>query len=85
MDVYIPPGLGKETRRPVVVFIHGGTGAENTPKDWGIYTSWGRSIAASGMAGVTFTHRLGFPKPLVAESASDVASAINYVRANADS
>ena len=85
MDVYIPPGLSKETRRPAVVFIHGGAGAENTPKDWGMYISWGRLIAASGMVGVTFTHRLGFPKPLLAESANDVASAINHVRANADS
>lgn len=85
MDVYTPPGLGKEMRRPAVMFIHGGAGAENTPKDWGIYTSWGRLIAASGMVGVTFTHRLGFPKPMLTVSASDVASAINHVRANADS
>lgn len=85
MDAYIPPGLGKAARRPAVLFIHGGTGAANTPKDWGIYTSWGRLVAASGMVGVTFTHRLGFPKPLLTEAASDVTNAINYIRANADS
>ena len=85
MDAYIPPGLSKTARRPAILFIHGGTGAANTPKDWGIYTSWGRLIAASGMVGITFTHRLGFPKPLLTESASDVTSAINYVRTNADS
>jgi acetyl esterase/lipase len=85
MDVYTPPGLAANERRPVVLFIHGGTGAENRPKDLGIYVSWGRLVAASGMVGVTFTHRLGYPKPLLAEAASDVTDAINYVRANADS
>lgn len=85
MDVYTPPGLAAGERRPAVVFIHGGAGAEFRPKDWGIYVSWGKLVAASGMVGVTFTHRLGYPKPLLAEAASDVTDAINYVRANADS
>jgi acetyl esterase/lipase len=85
MDVYLPPGLAKGERRPAVVFIHGGAGAQFKPKDWGIYKSWGRLIAASGMVAVTFTHRLGYPKPLLAEASSDVTAAINYIRANADS
>lgn len=84
MDVYTPPGLAKGARLPAVLFIHGGAGAENTAKDWGIYTSWGRLVAASGMAGVTFTHRLGFPDPGLEEAASDVRAAIEYVRKNAD-
>lgn len=85
MDVYIPPDLAKGERRPAVVFIHGGAGSFLKPKDWGVYKSWGRLVAASGMVGVTFTHRLGYPKPLLAEAASDVSAAINYIRANADS
>lgn len=85
MDVYIPPGLAKGERRPAVVFIHGGAGAFLKPKDWGVYKSWGRLVAASGMIAVTFTHRLGYPKPLLAEAANDVTAAINYIRANADS
>ncbi|HJZ68156.1 MAG TPA: alpha/beta hydrolase [Blastocatellia bacterium] len=85
MDAYIPPGLGKNERRPAVVFIHGGATSAFRPKDWGIYKSWGRLVAASGMIGVTFTHRLGYPKPLLAQAASDVSAAISYVRANADS
>ena len=84
MDVYTPPGLAKGERRPAVLFIHGGAGAESRPKDWGIYISWGRLVAASGMVGVTFTHRLGYPKPLMRESAADVEAAVAYVRANAD-
>ena len=85
MDVYLPTGLANGQRRPAVVFIHGGAGAQFKPKDWGIYKSWGRLIAASGMIAVTFTHRLGYPKPLLAEAAGDVTAAINYIRANADS
>ena len=84
MDVYTPSGLAKGERRPAVIFIHGGAGSESRPKDWGIYISWGRLVAASGMVGVTFTHRLGYPKPLMRESASDVEAAVAYVRANAD-
>lgn len=77
--------LAKGDRRPAVLFIHGGAGAETRPKDWGIYKSWGRLVAASGMVGVTFTHRLGYPKPLLADAASDVNAALDYIRANADS
>src|ERR1044071_1574635 len=71
-DVYAPPGLAKGERRPAVIFIHGGAGSESRPKDWGIYISWGRLVAASGMVGVTFTHRLNYPKPYMHESAADV-------------
>lgn len=85
MDVYIPPKLSKGERRPAVVFIHGGAGAQFTPKDWEIFVSWGRLVAASGLVGVTFTHRLGYPKPSLAEAAKDVTDAINYIRTNADS
>ena len=85
MDVYSPPNLAKTDRRPAVIFIHGGAGAETTPKDWGIYTSWGRLIGASDLIGVTFTHRLSATKTSLEDAASDLAAAINYVRTNADS
>lgn len=84
MDVYTPPGLGKSARRPAVLFIHGGTPPGTSPKDWGVFASWGRLAAASGMVGVTFTHRLGFPRTLLTEGAADVSDAVAYVRANAD-
>jgi acetyl esterase/lipase len=85
MDVYVPSGVARSDRLPAVLFIHGGASERFTPKDWGIYTSWGRLIAASRMVGVTFTHRLGFPQTLLNEGASDVEAAINYIRTNADS
>lgn len=84
MDVYTPPGLAKGERRPAVIFIHGSAGAEARAKDWGVYVSWGRLAAASGLVGVTFTHRLGYPKPFLIDAESDVRAAVNYVRAHAD-
>ncbi|MFY9571250.1 MAG: alpha/beta hydrolase, partial [Blastocatellia bacterium] len=85
MDVYLPPGLPLKERRPAVLFIHGGAASQLRAKDWGIYVSYGKLMAASGLAAVTFTHRLGYPKTLITEGASDVSDAIAYVRANADS
>lgn len=85
MDVYTPPGISKSAKLPAVIFVHGAAGSEFTPKDWGIYTSWGRIIGASGMAAVTFTHRMTPRKTSMADSAADLQSAINYVRKNADS
>src|SRR4030095_13354095 len=61
MDTYLPPDVKPREKRPVVIFIHGGAKTEWTAKDWGIYTTWGRLVAASGFVGVTFTHRLQYP------------------------
>jgi acetyl esterase/lipase len=85
MDVYAPPRLAKGERRPAVLFIHGSVPPGSRAKDMGVFKSWGRLAAASGMVGVTFTHRLGYPKPQLQDAASDVAAAIAYVRSNADS
>ena len=85
MDVYSPRRLSKDERRPAVLFIHGSAPPGSQAKNMGVYKSWGRLVAASGMVGVTFTHRLGYPKPFLTEASSDFSSAINYIRANADS
>jgi len=84
MDIYQPPNLLKTEKRPVVIFIHGGAKPQYTPKDWGVYTSWGRIIAASALIGVTFTHQLEYPNRSLENAAQDVTDAIKYVRANAD-
>jgi acetyl esterase/lipase len=83
MDVYTPPGVSKGDLRPIVMMIHGAAGAQYKPKDWGLFQSWGRLVAAAGMVAVTFTHRLGYPKPLLVEAALDVTTALNYIRSNA--
>ncbi len=84
MDVYLPPDAARREKRPAVIFIHGGVKTEYTPKDWGVYTTWGRLVAASGFVGVTFTHRLDYPNKSLENAAQDVRAAIDYVRANAD-
>jgi acetyl esterase/lipase len=84
MDIYLPPDVASGDKRPAVIFIHGGVKTEYTPKDWGVYTTWGRLVAASGFVGVTFTHRLAYPDKSLENAAQDVRAAIDYVRANAD-
>jgi len=83
MDVYTPPDLPAGSTRPAVIFIHGGLPASLAsmkPKDWGVDKSYGRLVAASGLSGVTFNYRMGFPEPDLERAASDVTDLINYVR-----
>jgi acetyl esterase/lipase len=82
MDIYVPPDLSETEKRSVVIFLHGGAKTDYTPKDWGVYTSWGRLIAASGFVGVTFTHRLEYPNASLEKAAADVRDAVKYVQEN---
>jgi acetyl esterase/lipase len=82
MDVYRPGGSEK-TRLPAVVLIHGGPVPNASPKDWGVFTSYGRLLAASGFAAVTFNHGFSGPERLL-DAAADVDGAIANVRADAD-
>jgi acetyl esterase/lipase len=85
MDIYTPSSVSEKTNLPIVVLMHGAAGAQYKPKDWGLFRSWGRLIAAAGMVAAVFTHRLSYPKPLLAEAALDVSNAIDYIRARAGS
>jgi len=89
MDIYIPPGLEAGARRPAVIFIHGGPLGKNPSpgaKDWGVYRSYGRLMAASGLIGVTFDHRyVSMSVKDLETSFADVEEAIRFVRANAAS
>lgn len=84
MDVYTPPNFSARERRPVVVFVHGGAAPQYRAKDWGVFQSWGRLIAAAGMIGIAFTHRLGYPVPFLEEASADLRSALAYLGANAE-
>jgi dipeptidyl aminopeptidase/acylaminoacyl peptidase len=84
MDVYLPGESSGSGRHPVVFLIHGGAAPEYRAKDWGVFQSWGRLVAASGMIGIAFTHRLGYPVPFLDEASADLANAVAYVRANGD-
>lgn len=84
MDVYRPPGSATG-RRPALIFVHGGLVARQPgplPTTWPTYRSWGRLAAASGLVGVVFNHRMTTDEN-IAEAASDVTAAVEYVRANA--
>lgn len=81
MDVYSPPGATSPL--PVVILIHGGpVPAQARPKDWAVFVSYGRMLAASGFVAVTFNHRFFGPELLPA-AGSDVTAAVDHVRSNA--
>jgi acetyl esterase/lipase len=84
-DVYAPPRARKPA--PIVIFIHGGMGPEFPvrPKEWGIYQSWGRLMAASGLTAIVFNHRAGFPKVELAAATADLRDAVSWARAQARS
>jgi acetyl esterase/lipase len=80
LDAYVPKALARSERRPAVVLIHGGVPPGVPAKDWPLFQTWGRLLAASGFVGITFNHRLGFPKANLAQAAADVRAAIAYTR-----
>lgn len=83
-DIYLPPKLAAGERRPVVIFIHGGpVPADKTqPKEWRIFTDYGRLAALSGFIGVTFNHGF-FSATDLGRAESNVEAMIDHVRANA--
>jgi acetyl esterase/lipase len=85
-DIYIPPTLFKDERRPGVLFIHGGYLPPNLrtqPKDWGIFTSYGQLMAASGLIGITFNHRY-YSRDHLKTAQMDILDLIAFVRDQAD-
>jgi acetyl esterase/lipase len=85
MDAYVPPGLGRDAKRPVIIFIHGGPTPRTMPlppKEWGVFTGYGRNAALSNLVGVTFNHRF-FAIEDLAEAEADVMALIAYLRENA--
>jgi acetyl esterase/lipase len=78
MDVYQPPHPSPD-RRPAVVMVHGGPIPRLGAKNMGVFTSYGRLLAASGLVAVTFDHRFLGPDRLL-DAAGDVEAAVRYVR-----
>jgi len=85
LNVYSPNVMDKKL--PVIILVHGGPVPENLktqPKDWGIFTSYGRLLAASGFVAITFNYRLHDTNSYK-NADNDIAELINYVRKNAGS
>lgn len=85
MDVYLPGSRNTDARLPAVVFLHGGPLPEDLPvaaKDLGLFTSYGRLVASSGLAAVTFSHRFTSTQ-MLSTAAEDVNDALAYVREHA--
>jgi len=54
VDIYSPPDLKSGEKRPAVVFVNAvGDGEGDKVKEWEIYRSWPRLIAAHGMIGIS--------------------------------
>ena len=83
VDVYLP--RLSEGPAPIVILIHGGMGPEFPvrPKDWGIYQSYGRLMAASGLVAIAYNHRSGFPKVEFEAASADLRDVIRFARAGA--
>ena len=78
-DLYSPP---VSAAAPCVILIHGGPIPPNlltTPKDWGLFQSYGRLLGASGLSAIMFDHRFFGPE-LVNEAMSDIRDLVQYIR-----
>lgn len=55
MDIYSPPGLKGDERRPAIIFLNaiGERPGERKVKSWGIYSSWPTLMAAKGYIGIS--------------------------------
>jgi len=82
LDAYAPARSG---RYPVVMLLHGGVPDEVPvrPKDWGLYRSWGKLLAASGFAAVIPNQRISFPDPRLVLAEKDVTNALAFIRGHA--
>jgi acetyl esterase/lipase len=83
-DVYLPLAPAKGGA-PAVVLLHGGMGPDFPvrPKEWGIYKSWGRALAASGFVTIVANHRAGYPEPALDQAQEDIRALVTSLRANA--
>jgi dienelactone hydrolase len=83
-DVYRPRSVDAPV--PAVIFVHGDGPPEvlADAKDWGQYTSWGRLVAASGLAGVTFNHRSTLGATALHQASGDVDDLISHVREHSE-
>lgn len=80
-DLYTSPAARRP--RPAVILVHGSAPAIGARR-WGVFRSYGQFLAAAGMVGIAFDHRLLGPDRLP-DAQSDSADLITYVREHAGS
>jgi acetyl esterase/lipase len=79
-DIYEPASASRPS--PAVILVHGGPIPSIGARRWGVFTSYGRLLAASGMTGIAFDHRFLAANRL-RDSAADLADLVRHVRENA--
>ncbi len=79
-DLFRPGDVAPEVPLPLVVLVHGGPIPEGaSAKNMGIFQSLGRLLAASGLAGVAFSHRF-YRTSMLLEAAGDLRDALRHLR-----
>jgi acetyl esterase/lipase len=84
LDLYLPAEV-KNAGFPAVILISGG-GVEASPFDWrdaGVYKSYGRILAASGFAGISFSKRYARGPEGALHGMEDLRDLVAYVREHA--
>ena len=87
-NLYSSSVSGRGPNPPIVIFVHGAVppAVAIKPTDWGSFDSWGRLVAALGMAGVTFNHRVawndGYDETSLQLGAADLSDLVRYLREN---
>jgi dienelactone hydrolase len=76
MDLFKPKGSTTATRLPVVVFVNGVGGTDIPLRRWGVYQSWARLVAVSGMAAILHDARGD-------KAMDDLVALVDHARAQA--
>ena len=85
LDLYLPTDAKKGQGFPAVILISGG-GVEGGDHDWrnaGVYKSYGRILAASGFAGITFNKRYARGPAGTLNGIADLRDLVGYLRQHA--
>lgn len=79
-DLYSPAVASAAT--PAVILIHGGPVPTLGARRWGMFVSYGRILAAMGMIGIAFDHRL-LGADRLRDSTADLADLVRHLREQA--
>lgn len=81
MDIYYPPNFDFQSKIPAIIIVYGYTNKAqikltgNQLRKWSWYISWGKIIAASGMAAIAYE---------TLDPENDLTSLIKYLNSNVD-